>query len=325
MTTDSTTEGGSADVRSCASCGADLRATARFCPACGSPTPGDAAAPDAPRPPAPVVPVVPAGKRARTAPPAGAVATAASGPAATAPGGRSNRRAAVVVAAIVAALLVVVGVLVLAGGSDEPTPEEAAAPTSSTATALPPATTSPPAGGVGETSGTPSGGGAGPVSQPIQPQSIVASNEREGVNLRCPPHNFITYSATNLIDGNMDTGWGASSSDGTGQSATVRFAGPRHLTSVALTPGYVKFGPRFDQGCTAVSAFPFNRFVTQVEYQFDDGSTTVQSFENTPGLQEMAVDEVTTSVVIRILGTQRPTNADDDTIISEAEFEGYIE
>ena len=212
----------------------------------------------------------------------------------------------------------------LATGSDSPDREQGASGTTvSSASALPPATTTP-ADGATEASDAPTEGGA-PVAQSLQPVSVVGSNERAGVNLRCPPHNFITYSATNLIDGNLDTGWGASSTDGTGQSVTVRFAGPRHLTSVALTPGYVKFGPRADQNCAAVSAFPFNRFVTQVEYRFDDGSTLPQSFENTPGMQEMAVDVVTTSVTIRILGTQRPTNADDDTIISEAEFTGYVE
>jgi hypothetical protein len=48
----------------------------------------------------------------------------------------------------------------------------------------------------------------------------------------------------------------------------------------------------------------------------------VQNFQQEPGLQTMAVDAITASVRITILGTIRPAGADDDTILSEAEFRG---
>jgi hypothetical protein len=156
---------------------------------------------------------------------------------------------------------------------------------------------------------------------PIQVVGARASNTRPAVtSLRCG--GSADYEAMNLVDGNDDTGWGASSTDGTGETITLDFGRTVQLTRIGLTPGYLKFGPRYDQGCASVSAFEFNRFVTAVEYRFDDGSAVTHHFEWQPTLQFQDVDVQTSTVTILILGTSRPAGADDDTILSEAVFEG---
>lgn len=330
-------DGGAETPRFCAACGTAVRAEAHFCPSCGAPAPP--AAGPSPRPVGPTVPVTPAipvsppstgakgtgTTKAKAKAAAGAAAGAGAGAGASAPGPPAttpNRQTtiALIAGGVLAALLLLGGVLLVATrGGDEQVTTDTAAPRPTTGVS--PATTTPTGG---QTGGEPGAGGDTSAATPLQPVSVVASNERSAVNLRCPPYNYVDYTAARLIDGNNDTGWGASSSDGTGQSVTVRFNGPRHLTSVGITPGYAKFGPRADQSCNAVNAFPFNRFVTSVQYRFDDGTTQVQNFQNAPDLQEMTVDVVTTSVTITVLGTQRPPNADDDTIISEAVFKGSI-
>ena len=69
--------------------------------------------------------------------------------------------------------------------------------------------------------------------------------------------------------------------------------------------------------------FEYNRFVSAVDYRFDDGSTVTQRFDRVPSLQMQDVTTiVTSSVVITIRSTERGPLADDDTIISEAAFEG---
>lgn len=155
----------------------------------------------------------------------------------------------------------------------------------------------------------------------LRPVAATATNQRSSVDLRCTGER-VNYAPENLIDGNHDTGWGASSADGTGQSVTLTFAAPVRLTRIGLTPGYTRVGPRQDQGCAEVLAFPFNRVVTSVSYAFDDGSAITQTFERLAELQYQDVDVTTTTVRITVLGTDRGSGADDDTVISEAVFEG---
>lgn len=161
----------------------------------------------------------------------------------------------------------------------------------------------------------------GPTVRPIRPVSAVATDERKSVNLRCTGER-VSYDAIQLIDGDMNTGWGAGEINGTRQSVTVRFAERVRLSRVGLTPGFAKFGPRQDRGCASVEAFPLNRWVTSVRYTFDDGTSVLQDFQRRKDLQYVQVDVVTQSVEITILSTDRPPGADDDTVLSEAAFEG---
>ena len=161
-----------------------------------------------------------------------------------------------------------------------------------------------------------------PQSEVLRPTSAIASNERENVPLRCDGH-MQEFDVGNLIDFDSGTGWGASSTDGTGQWAEISFGRSVTLTSVGMTPGYLRVEPRRDTGCQDVSEFSYNRFVTSVRYDFDGGESVTQSFDRVPEVQSVSVDVVTSTVTITILGTDRSPTADDDTIISEAFFEGY--
>lgn len=158
-------------------------------------------------------------------------------------------------------------------------------------------------------------------AQPIRPVSAVATAERSSYHLRCTGE-YVTYGASRLIDGDMNTGWGAGENDGTGVSVTVRLGGRVRLTRVGLTPGFAKYGPRQDQGCSSVEAFAYNRFVSSVRYTFDNGTSIVQNFEQRKDMQYVPVDVVTQSVTITILATEQPYGADDDTVLSEVAFEG---
>jgi hypothetical protein len=159
-----------------------------------------------------------------------------------------------------------------------------------------------------------------PVSVIVQPIGAQASATRPAVSqLRCGGSN--RFDAELLIDGDVNTGWGASVTDGSGEYVDITFDGEIHLTEVGMTPGYLRVAPRYDQGCADVLAFDYNRFIDAVEYRFDDGSTVVQYFEQVPTMQTIDVDVVTHTVRITVLRTTR--TVDDDTIISEAFFMGY--
>lgn len=304
------THRGIVTTRSCHACGAELRSQAHFCPACGA-----AAAPERGPGPSPKVlpPATPSGV---AQPPSGKAlrpSTPAAGPVvATQAAGR--RRAATIAGGTVAAgLLVLAGIIVLGGGREA----------TSGSTTVQPSNAAPRSTAATGATTTPSSTTA-PAPTPLRGTSAVASNERAPVNgLRCTGQ-YLAYTAEQLVDGDPQTGWGASSTDGSGQYITITFSGPRHLTSVGLTPGYLRRAPHSRAGCAEVVAFDYNRFVTAVEYQFDDGSTVDQTFARTPTMQTMPVDVSTQSVRITILGTQHQ-GQDDDTILSEAQFEGYIE
>ena len=127
--------------------------------------------------------------------------------------------------------------------------------------------------------------------------------------------------ATNLIDGDPQTGWGAGRGDGAGERITVTFDRSVLLTKVGLTPGYNRVAPRSDVGCDTVNALSFNRFVNRVRFEFDDGTIVAADL---PGIADVVWTDVfvrTKSVVIHLVETTRPSGADDDTILSDAYFE----
>lgn len=155
---------------------------------------------------------------------------------------------------------------------------------------------------------------------PLRPTEVLASGGLPAATLRCTGET-IDYGPERLIDGDVQTGWGVAG-DGTGRSVSMRFAGSVELTQVGMIPGYAKVGPRADFDCQDVGAFDLNRVVVRASYRFDDGSEVVQTFEQRPELQFVAVDVVTTSVTITLIETLLPSGADDDTVISEVAFEG---
>ena len=157
------------------------------------------------------------------------------------------------------------------------------------------------------------------ASSLLVPVEASATGQRDSLTL-CTGEP-VDYTASNLIDGSFESGWGVAG-NGVGHSITVDFGGPVRLTEVGLTPGYVKVGPRRDTNCTPADAFPKNHFIESVRYEFDDGTSVTQFFDRVASMQTMAVDAETSTVTIIITETDRPPGADDDTIISEAEFYG---
>jgi hypothetical protein len=232
--------------------------------------------------------------------------------------------AAVVVALVVGSLVVIVS----AGGDDEPTRTSAETADDESSDA-----------GDGQDEGGGQGAGddadaadaeeasAAPTTTQAAPAPLSATvtsvtAERESVFLRCT-NAYVDYFAGNLVDGDLNTGWGAGADDGTGQSITLDLGRSMQLTRIGLTPGYLKVGPRADQDCASVDAFGFNRFVTSVRYTFDDGTTLDQTFDRAAQMQWIDVpDQETSTVTITILGTDRPAGADDDTILSDVQLEG---
>ena len=178
-----------------------------------------------------------------------------------------------------------------------------------------------PAGG--STGGTSSGGGsASGGTSPVRPSNVSATNTRASVpSLRCTKQP-LDYIPQYLIDGDPQTGWGASKSDGAGQSAQFDFGGTKQITTVGLTPGYLRVAERSAANCEVVSAFPYNRFIESVRWEFSDGSSVDQSFEQRGEMQTITVNKQTSFVRMVIVSTSRPAGADDDTVISEAEFTG---
>lgn len=155
----------------------------------------------------------------------------------------------------------------------------------------------------------------------IDPVSIAATNVRAAVpRLRCGGSN--DFRAEYLLDGDPQTGWGASAGDGTNQRATIDLGARHRLTRIGLTPGYLRVAKRSDQGCAEVSAFEYNRFVEQVTYTFSDGSEVTQRFALQPTVQYIDVDVITDSITVTIDST-RSTNSDDDTILSDIEVWGH--
>lgn len=163
------------------------------------------------------------------------------------------------------------------------------------------------------------------IPEELRVVTFNSSNIRGPVNLACPPKPRSTYGPELLVDGDENTGWGASKHDGTGEWIDLGFGGPVRVARIGITAGFNRFAPRKDQDCRSVHAFPFNRRVTAFRYTFDDGRTLVHDMADQSEMQYIELDPpaTTSSVRITIEGTYRPPGADDDTIISEAMFEGY--
>ena len=167
-----------------------------------------------------------------------------------------------------------------------------------------------------------------PTEISLSSATVSASGVRTSVRLRCTGE-LTHYTPDLLIDGDLDTGWGAGQDNGEGESVAIDFGRDVQLTQIGLTPGFAKVGPRRDNDCRDTSAFGYNAFVSQVRYTFGDGSSVVQDFAERPDLQ--VIDLVaetggfvsTRTVRITILDVEFPPGADRDTILSEAAFWGY--
>ena len=231
--------------------------------------------------------------------------------------------------AILTCLAVVI--FVQATGGETPSEGEASAATedsqdettTTVSTTTTPSTTEPP-----QTTPTTQTTTTKPPIVQLRPEGIVGvSNVRDSVSqLRCGGSN--SFEAEFLIDGDEQTGWGAASrGDAVGEWIAIDFGRPVVLTEVGLTPGYLRFAPRSATDCQDSLAFDYNRFVTKVEWEFDNSPPVEQTFTYDPRLQTESIGEVETQlVVLYIRGTDSPVKSfsdDNDTIMSEVAFRGY--
>ena len=157
----------------------------------------------------------------------------------------------------------------------------------------------------------------------LAPAGASAPESRASARSKCESGVTYTYTPANVIDGDVDTGWGVAG-DGRGATVTIDLTSPQRVTKVGLTPGYTKIGPRQEAGCADVSMFERNRQLTAARVWFDDGSSETFDVPTIPDLQYLELTEphVTSSITVEIISTIRPAGADDDTIVSEIEVWG---
>ncbi len=127
----------------------------------------------------------------------------------------------------------------------------------------------------------------------------------------------VSYQASLVADGTADTAWRVPG-DGRGRTLTMTLAGSTTLSSVGLVPGYDKL----DQ-CTNADRFLQTRRITEGRWSFDDGTSVVQAFTESRGLQVLAVSTTTTRVVFEVLATTAAPEL-DFTAVSELRLFGVV-
>jgi hypothetical protein len=156
------------------------------------------------------------------------------------------------------------------------------------------------------------------VERRLESVTARSSFQRKSVQRQCPPKEWLSFPPSGLVDGDVQTGWGASAGDGAGASIDIDLGGQQRVTRIGLIPGFVRDAPRSKSGCEIQNAFFFNRVVTRAEFRFDDGSTVTQEFIAEPRFQYFDVDVQTSTIRLTILETLM-TGSDKDTILSELE------
>lgn len=149
---------------------------------------------------------------------------------------------------------------------------------------------------------------------PLSPERVTASSTAP--DSTDAAGNTVTFAAANLIDREWTTAW-RTAGPAINETLTFSFAGPVHLTSLGLVPGYAKSDPS-----SGVDRFRENRRVTSVVYTFSDGSTQSQDFRDEQSMQPLTVQVETTSVTITITGSSDDFKR-DFTALSEVEFTGW--
>jgi Zn-dependent protease with chaperone function len=128
--------------------------------------------------------------------------------------------------------------------------------------------------------------------------------------------NPVGYGAANVLDGDRSTAWRVKG-DGSGATVTLSLPRATHVTQVGLVPGYAKV-----DAASGRDRFGENRRVREVRWHFGDGTVTEQRFQDRPVLQRVAVDVVTSRVVIEIVATVPGDPAHDFTAISDVSVAG---
>jgi hypothetical protein len=124
----------------------------------------------------------------------------------------------------------------------------------------------------------------------------------------------VSFGARRMIDGDESTAW-RMRGDGTGRTVVLELEGPRRIHSVGLLPGFDAVA------CGGADEFAANRRITEVTWEFDDGSRLRQDLMNVASLQRIDVDTTTTSIRLHIDGVTADPDQ-DYTAISELVVRG---
>jgi len=127
--------------------------------------------------------------------------------------------------------------------------------------------------------------------------------------------NPTSYRPENIVDDDLTTAWRIAG-DSNGVQIVFDFGEVVRLTELGLVPGYAKIDPVSD-----VDRFQQNRRVETVVWDFADGSSVAQVFDDDPTMQTISVDVATNWARLTIHGTSEHGGR-DFTAISEAEFTG---
>src|SRR6266536_1662568 len=126
----------------------------------------------------------------------------------------------------------------------------------------------------------------------------------------------VSYEAANVLDGDPATAWRVKG-DGQGVTLTLTLPGPAHITEVGLVPGYAKTDPT-----SGKDRFVEDHRISDVRWQFDDGTVTDQHLADEPTMQRQAVHVTSTTVTIEIVATLPGQPGFDYTPVSDVSIMG---
>jgi hypothetical protein len=147
-----------------------------------------------------------------------------------------------------------------------------------------------------------------PSSEPPAPGDVTADST-VAVPATAPggqdvQGNRVDYVADNMLDGVAETCW-RMAGDATGKEITITLPGETTVRSVGLVNGYAKTA-RDAQG-RELDWYHGNRRVLSVEWVFDDGTTLSQDLDDSPSMQSIDVDDVSTSTItLRLVSVSGP-------------------
>jgi len=124
----------------------------------------------------------------------------------------------------------------------------------------------------------------------------------------------VSFGARRMIDGDESTAW-RMRGDGTGRTVVLELEGPRRVHSVGLVPGYDAVA------CDGTDQFTASRRITEVTWEFDDGTRVRQDLIDLATLQRIDVDATTTRILLHIDGVTADPDQ-DYTALSELVVRG---